>query len=55
MEKLKNELISTDGFITIGLVVSLIITIVLQNNDLATNIASGLIGFLGKSMVTKRL
>ena len=55
MEKLKNELLTTDGFITIGLVLSLIITIVLQNNDLATNIASGRIGFLGKSMVAKRL
>ena len=44
--------IHTEGIIGTGLIVALFLAIWFDNKDLAVNIASGLIGYLGRGKVT---
>ena len=44
--------IHTEGIIGTGLIVALFLAICFDNKDLAVNIASGLIGYLGRGKVT---
>ena len=44
--------IHTEGIIGTGLIVALFLAIYFDDKDLAVNIASGLIGYLGRGKVT---
>ena len=44
--------IHTEGIIGTGLIVALFLAICFDDKDLAVNIASGLIGYLGRGKVT---
>ena len=45
--------IHTEGIIGTGLIVALFLAIYFGDKDLAVNIASGLIGYLGRGKVSK--
>lgn len=45
--------IHTEGIIGTGLIVALFLAIYFNDKDLAVNIASGLIGYLGRGKVSK--
>lgn len=45
--------IHTEGIIGTGLIVALFLAIYFDDKDLAVNIASGLIGYLGRGKVIK--
>ena len=51
--KIRN-MIHTETIVSIGLVISLILAIFFGSNELSMSIASGLLGFLGRSVVTKK-
>lgn len=45
------RLVTTEGLIAIGLVVTLILSLFYGSDELSTNIASGLVGYLGRGAV----
>ena len=45
--------IHTEGLIGVGLIIALFLAIYFNDRDLAVNIASGLIGYLGRGKVAK--
>ena len=45
--------IHTEGIIGTGLIVALFLAIYFNDKDLAVNIASGLIGYLGRGKISK--
>ena len=47
------KVIHTEGIIGTGLIVALFLAIYFGDKDLAVNIASGLIGYLGRGRVIK--
>ena len=47
------KVIHTEGIIGTGLIVALFLAIYFGDKDLAVNIASGLIGYLGRGKVSK--
>lgn len=47
------KVIHTEGIIGTGLIVALFLAIYFGDKDLAVNIASGLIGYLGRGKVIK--
>nr|DAK55807.1 MAG TPA: hypothetical protein [Caudoviricetes sp.] len=47
-------MIHTETIVSIGLVISLILAIFFGSNELSMSIASGLLGFLGRSVITKK-
>ena len=47
------KVIHVEGIIGTGLIVALFLAICFDNKDLAVNIASGLIGYLGRGKVIK--
>jgi len=51
--KIRN-MIHTETIVSIGLVISLILAIFFGSNELSMSIASGLLGFLGRSVITKK-